>query len=238
MLMGIGMLWVFRYTSNQYAIGKVKNEWHRRLYEMLLFTDEPLLIWKAQWGLLKANVRYLALMLIPAAVMALPMIVILAQLECFYGNAPLVPGRDAVVTVQLKENQPNVTPMLYVPDGIVLDSSPVRLEAEHQISWRLRALRPIVGELQFVFPALVVEKSVSAGTGLRYLSERRVSSALALIWHPGETRLPSGPVDWIELHYPKATVHALGLNLHWLVWCVLAFMATALIFKRPFRISF
>jgi len=51
------------------------------LYEMRLFTDEPVLIWKAQLGRLAANAKYIGLMLIPAIVASVPTILILAQLE-------------------------------------------------------------------------------------------------------------------------------------------------------------
>jgi len=236
-LLGIAMLWVFRRTSNQAAIRKVKAELQAHLYEMRLFTDEPLLIWKAQWGLLKANVRYLTMMLVPALVLTIPMVLIFAQLECFYGYAPLEPGQEAIVTLQMK-NEGGPAPVLRAPDGIVVDSPAIRMEGDQQISWRIRALRPVTGDMQFVFPDATVEKTVQAGMGPQYVSERRVSSALDLIWHPSESRLPAGPVDWIELRYPAATVHALGVDLHWLIWLLILSMASGLIFKRQFRVSF
>jgi hypothetical protein len=236
-LLGIVMLWVFGRTSNQAAIRKVKAEVHAHLYEMRLFTDEPLLIWKAQWGLLKANVRYLVMMMVPALVLTVPMGLIFAQLECFYGYAPLEPGEEAIVTVQMK-SEGGQAPVLRAPDGISVDSPAIRMNGGQQISWRIRALRPVTGDMQFVFPDATVEKSVQAGMGPQYVSERRVSSALDLIWHPAESRLPAGPVDWIELRYPAATVHALGLDLHWLIWLLILSMASAVVFKRQFRVSF
>lgn len=238
LLIGVGMLWVFRRTSNQEAIRKVKSELQAHLYEMRLFTDEPLLIWKAQWGLLKANVRYIGRMLVPAAVTAIPMIVIFAQLECFYGYAPLEPGQEAIVTVQMKDGGLDPIPELRVPDGIALDSPAIRVDGQRQISWRIRATRPVAGDMQFVFPSQTLDKSVQVGVEPQYVSERRVSSALDLLWYPAESRLPAGPVDWIELRYPKATVHALGLDLHWLIWLLIFSMASALAFKRQFRVSF
>lgn len=237
-LVSIGMLWAFRRTSNQAAIRKVKRELRAYLYEMQLFTDEPLLILKAQRGLLAANVRYLGMMLVPTAVMAIPMVLFLSQLECFYGYTPLEPGQEAVVTVQMKDGPRNGVPTLRAPDGIAVESPAIGIDGERQISWRIRAVRPVTGDLQFVFPAQTLEKSVQAGQGPQYLSERRVSSALDLIWHPAESRLPDGPVDWIELRYPKAEVHALGLDLHWLIWILIISMASALILKRQFRVSF
>ena len=236
-LLGIAMLWVFGRTSNQAAIRKVKAELYAHLYEMRLFTDEPLLIWKAQWGLLKANVRYLAMMMVPALVLTVPMVLIFAQLECFYGYAPLEPGQQAIVTVQMKSEGGQV-PVLRAPDGISVDSPGIRMDGGQQISWRIRALRPVTGDMQFVFPDATVEKSVQAGMGPQYVSERRVSSAIDLIWHPAESRIAAGPVDWIELRYPAATVHALGLDLHWLIWMLILSMASGLVLKRRFRVSF
>jgi hypothetical protein len=237
-LVGIGMLWVFRGTSNQKAIRKVKARIHAHLYEMRLFVDEPLLVWEAQWGLMSANVRYIAMMLVPALVMAAPMILIIAQLECFYGYTPLEPGQTAIVTVQMKSTGVGLTPALKAPEGIVVETPPVHVDGGRQISWRIRALRPVTGHLQFVFPQKTLEKSVYAGKGPRYLSDRRVSSAFDLLWYPGESRLPAGSVDWIELRYPPATVHALGLDLHWLIWLLVLSILSALLLKRRFRVLF
>ncbi len=237
-LVGVGMLWVFQRTSNQEAIRKVKARLQASLYEMRLFVDEPLLVWQAQWGLLSANVRYIGLMLVPALVMTAPMVLIFAQLECFYGYTPLAPGQTAVVTVQMKSTGVGLTPALRAPEGIVVETPPVHVDGGRQISWRIRALRPIAGNLQLVFPDETLDKSIFAGRGPKYLSERRVSSALDLLWYPGESRLAAGPVDWIELRYPQATVHALGLDFHWLIWLLVLSMISALLLKRSFRVSF
>lgn len=238
LLVGVGMLWVFKVTSNPEAILKVKARLMACLYEMRLFVDDPLLVWKAQWGLMVANVRYIALMLMPALVMTAPMILIFGQLECFYGYSPLQPGEAAVVTIQMTKAGAGLTPTLRAPEGIVVETPPVHVDDGRQISWRIRALRPTAGDLQIVFPNGTMEKSVDAGKGPQYLSERRVSSAIDLVLYPGESRLAAGPVDWIELQYPSATVHALGLDLNWLIWLLVLSMASALLLKRRFKVSF
>ena len=237
LLLGAGMLWVFRLTSNQEALRVVKGKLRAHLYEMRLFTDEPVLIWKAQWGLLKANVRYIGMMLVPAAVMSIPMILIFGQLDSFYGHAPLAPGREAILTVQMQDSGGEI-PELRVPEGLAVESPGIRVDGGRQISWRIRAHRPLAGELQFVFPSQTIGKSVQAGVGPSYLSERRVSSVLDLVWHPAESRLAAGPVKWIEIRYPTASVRALGLDLHWLIWLMVLSMVSALLLKRRFRVSF
>lgn len=237
-LVGVVVLMVFRLASNQKAIAKVKARLMAYLYEMRLFVDDPVLVWKAQWGLLVSNVKYVTLMCVPAMIMTAPMLLIIGQLECFYGYTPLEPGEAATVTIQMTKSGVGQTPELRAPEGITVETPPVHVDGGRQISWRVRAVRPTTGELQIVFPNGTIEKSIDAGKGPQYLSVRRVSSALDLLVYPGESRLADGPVDWIALDYPPATVHALGLDLHWLVWLLILSMASALLLKRPFRVSF
>jgi hypothetical protein len=182
--------------------------------------------------------RYIGMMLVPALVMTVPMVLLFAQLECFYGYAPLKPGQQAIVTMQMKEGEGGEVPVVRPPEGIEMESPAVRVEGMRQISWRLRAVHAMAGDLQFVFPGQTITKSIEAGVGPVYLSPRRVSSALDLVWHPSESRLLASPVDWIELRYPKATVHAVGLDLHWLIWLLAISMIGALLLKRRFKVTF
>ncbi len=237
-LVGVAMLWIFGKTSNQEAIRRVKSEVQAHIYEMRLFGDEPALIWKAQWDLLTSNARYLALMLTPAIIASIPMILIFAQMECFYGYTPLETGQAAIVTMQFREGRSGAAPALHAPDGIAVESPAVRIDGGRQVSWRIRALRPLTGALRFAFPDRTLDKTVQVGRGPQYISARRVSSVLDLIWYPAEKRLPSGPVDWIEIRYPSADVHALGLDLHWLIWLLIISMVSALLLKKRFRVAF
>jgi hypothetical protein len=235
---GMAMLWVFRRTSNPQAIGRAKARMAAHLYEMRLFPDEPALIWRAQAGLLRANVRYLGLMLIPALVMSLPMAALVSELECFYGRRPLEPGRDAILTVQLKTGSAAAAPVIRVPEGIAVETGGVRVDGGRQISWRIRAARPASGKLAIVFPGETVEKSVDAGDGPRYLSTRRVSSMRDFLWHPAERLLTSSAVEWVEVRYAAASVSAFGLELPWLAWFLLFSAVAAVLLKRRFGVTF
>jgi hypothetical protein len=237
-LLAIAMLLAFRRVSNPQAIARMKARLMAHLYEMRLFTDEPVLIWKAQAGLLIANIRYIGLMLAPALVISIPMVFVLSQLDCFYGYRPLDLHRKAILTVQLKSPSDGSAPNLRTPDGIVVETQGVRLDGGRQISWRIRPDRAVNGTLSIVFPDQTVEKSVAAGSGPRYISDRRVSSLSDLVWHPAESRLPQGRVDWVEIRYPQAKIQALGLQLHWLVWLFLFSMIAALLLKRRFGVVF
>ena len=239
-LVGAGMLIVFRHTSNQQAIRQVKNRLWAHLMELRLFSDEPALVWRAHQDLLAANLRYLALMLRPALVLALPMILLFVNLEAFYGRAPLTPGRTSLVTMQLagRLDPAAPAPELQAPAHVAVETEAVRAVVSGQVSWRIRPLAPGSGSLRVVLPEGTVEKTVVAGEGMRYLAQRRVRSLAGLLWHPGEKPLANRRVDWIEVRYPPAKVRWLGLELHWAVWLVALSTAAALLLRNRFRVAF
>jgi len=84
----------------------------------------------------------------------------------------------------------------------------------------------------------VIDKTVEAGSGMHYLSDRRVRGLLDLVLHPAESRLPAGNIEWIEIRYPAATISWLGLEWHWLIWLLLFSMLSALCFRRYLRVTF
>ena len=96
----------------------------------------------------------------------------------------------------------------------------------------------LAADVAFVFPDRTIEKGILVAQGPRYFSARRVSSPFDLIWYPAEARLSPGDVDWIEVRYPEATVHTLGLDVHWLIWLLALSMVSALLLKRRFAVSF
>lgn len=240
LLLGAVMLWVFGRTSNQKAIKAAKRRVQACLYEMRLFTDEPSLVWKAQVGLVAANVRYIGLMLVPAVIVTIPMVLLFARLEAFYGMAPLQPGRETIVTMQMKTplDPAAAPPSLTAPPEIAIETPPVRIIGDRQVSWRIRPKAPVSGVLRIALPDRVIEKRIEAGTGLRNLSDRRVSGLLDSVFHPAESRLPAGNIDWIEVRYPSATIPWLGLNLHWLIWLILISMLSALLLRGRFGVTF
>jgi hypothetical protein len=230
-LTGIGMLLVFHHTSDQAAVRRAKGLVTAHLLEFRLFMDEPRLILKAQRDLIVANARFLKLMLRPVVVLALPMGLLLAAMEGFYGHAPLRVGDSAIVTAQVKHDGSSLS--LKAPDGIAVETPPVHIVAGLEVSWRIRPLRATNAELELILADRAIAKSVAAGSGMHYLSERRGSLANLLL-RPTEAPLSDAEVAWIEVRYPAATVY----GLHWLIWFFAISGVTALALRRRFRAAF
>jgi len=240
LLSGIALLWVFSRTVDPDAVKAAKSRVWAHLLEIRLYTDEPVLIWRAHRDLVVANMRYLSLMLRPVLITAIPMLLLLANLESFYGRSPLAPGQEAVVTMHLKSPlDPNAAaPNLSASSELAVETPGVREPAAGQVSWRIRAAREGSGRLEMTLPDGIVSKTVEVGGGLRYFAERRVSSVLEYLWNPGERFLSSSTVDWIEVRYPSSLVRGFGLELHWLVWFTLISMISMLLLKSRFNAVF
>lgn len=236
-LAGIAMLWLFARVSNQAAVAATKRRVYAHLLELRLFVDEPAMMWRAQGQLMAANLRYLGLMLVPALVIAVPMVVLLVRMEAYYGRAPLPVGSDAIVTLEtLGAMDPNSpAPKMEAPAGIAVETPAVRIAGERQISWRIRALGRVSGELKFELPQGTVGKRIEAGSGFRMVAGRRTHSMVSALWYPDEPRLASAAA-WIDVEYPSAEIEFLGLRWHWLVWFTIISMAAALLFKKRFGV--
>ncbi len=235
---GIGLLWVFQKTSDQAAIRRTKKKLQAHLLEIRLYADDPAVIWQAQKNLLAANARYFALMLRPALVATLPMVLLLVVMDGYYGKQPLPVGRPAVLTAQLGEDLDRAAALqLEAPPQIQIETPGVRALGERQVSWRIRPVGEVTGELRLIAGGVTVTKSVAAGDGPRLLSGRRVRSLPALLLHPGEKPLPAAGIEWVEVEYPSAGVRMFGLETHWLVWFIVISMAAAFLLKGKFRVT-
>jgi len=232
-LAGIAMLLVFRRASDQAAVRRAKNQATAHLLEFRLFMDEPRLILRAQRDLALANLRFMKLMLRPVLVLAVPTALLLVELDAFYGHAPLPAAQPAIVTAHLQRDPTAVSVELTAPTGIAVEGPGVRIPAAREVSWRIRPLAAAAGSLKLLCGDRVLTKTVAAGAGVHYLSERR-SSLAAFFWHPTEAPITAGEIDWIEVRYPAARI----LYLHWLVWFFAVSGITALLLRRKFRTAF
>jgi hypothetical protein len=232
---GVAMLWVFQKTSNQTAIHTAKRRVQAHLLELRIYRDEPGVMWQAQKSLLAANLRYMALMLQPALVMALPFAILLVHLDAFYGRAPLPIGAEAIVTMGVQ--RPGETaPVLEAPPGLAVETPAVRVLDQDQISWRIRPRTPLSGLLRIRIEGGAVEKRIEAGLEPCFVPGRKVSSLWDALWHPDEPRITTPRIDWVEIRYPGARIQWLGIRMHWLVWFIVVSMLAALLLKKRFNV--
>jgi hypothetical protein len=103
---GVGMLYVFKWTSDQKRLAEVKRKIHAGIFEIRLFNDDMRAILAAQRDILRHNLTYLRLSLRPLLWMIVPFVLIVAQLQLHYGYEGPEVGEPFIVKVRLVAGEP------------------------------------------------------------------------------------------------------------------------------------
>jgi hypothetical protein len=149
-LYGVVAVLIFRRLTEKSSIGRSVNRILAHTMELGLFIDSPSLVFRAQRDLLRENLRLLRLTILPGAILALLFALLYPPMNAMYGRAPLPIGEPSVVTIQMKDAaMPAV--QLEAPEGVIVETPAVRVLHDHQISWRVRALRPTMADFKFHF---------------------------------------------------------------------------------------
>ena len=222
LLTGLLMLAVFKAASNQEGIRRTKDRIKAHLLELRLYKHDFGQTMRSQGRVLLANGRYLGHALRPMLVMAAPVVLLLFQLDAWFGVRPLAVGERTLVKVRLSATaSPLATPLvLAAPAGVEVETPPLRIEEEREIDWRIRAAAAGRHEIKIAgaggepIPATV---AVGPEKLRKILAVPAETGFFRQLEHPGGLSLPKGgPVESITIAYPAARLSLFGRRLHWL----------------------
>jgi uncharacterized membrane protein (DUF106 family) len=240
-LTSIGMLLVFKATSNQKALDEVKRKIHACLFEIRLHNDDLRAILRAQFEILRRNLTYLRLSLVPMVWIILPLAFFIAQLQFHYGYQGLRPGEKSIIEVRLRDGVAGETKPrgeLIVPEGLRVETRPVWIPSDRKLAWRIGAEKPGVYELKVRIDGNEYTKSAVVTSALRRLSPKRVSGWLSEFVYPAEKPLDkSGEVESISLGYQVREIGFLGLELHWLIVFFVLTIVFAFLLRKPLGVT-
>jgi hypothetical protein len=240
------MLFVVARTSDQAGMAATKRRMHAGLFEIRLFNDDLVAIMRAVGDLLRQNARYLRLALVPLLWMAVPLALVIAQLQAFYGYAGLVPGRPVLVTAELATPAGTPAPFhatpklaLEAPPEIRVETGAVTLAGSREVLWRIVPLAAGDFTLTLRSGERTATKTVHVSNAVARRSPLRVSPGLvAQFLYPSEPPLDAGsPVGSIALAYPEPGLEVLGLSVHWLIVFMAVSMAAAFALARRLGVT-
>lgn len=254
-VVGLAMLVAFRYTSNQTAIGRAKDDIKANLLALKLYKDELAVTFQAQWRLLGAILRLQRYVLTPVLIFLLPMLLVLAQMGVRYQWRPLRPGEQTLITVTFdpgadhRAENASVAPTAdragsIPPPVILLPHAGIDIEVDgipgdNKIVWRVRGVEEGRHILHFKTDRALLEKELLIGSRFRRVGAiRSAADWTTQLLHPVEPRLPTqSGITSIEIAYPGADSWFHGPD-----WWILSFfvisMLTAIIFKPVFKVTF
>ena len=235
-LTGLLMLVIFRYTSNQAGIKKVKNKIKAHLLELRLYKDSLGLSMKAQGNILLANLKYITHSFKPLLVMIVPVILILIQMNFWFGYESLKPGEQTLLKIKLEEGyNPLQTDLALEPDPeIVIETPPLRIEEYSEINWRISSQKSGIHHVDVVVAGKKISKTIATDTKpLSKLSPiKHRKKFVDELFYPVEAPIAKDfPVKSIEVLYPAKRLNFLGFDIHWLI----AYFALSIIFGFAFK---
>lgn len=237
----VGILLVFKYTSNQKALEDVKRKIHAGLFEIRLYNDDFRAIMKAQLDILRANLTYMRHSLAPMIWTLPPLVLLIAQLQFHYGYAGLPLERTALLKVTLAEGAASGDkPALEVeaPAGVAVDSPSVWVPSLREMTWRITPVEQGDFELSIRNGSESVTKSVRAREEVVRRSPYRVRGFLNELIYPAEPALPAGSFESVTVTYPEVNVDVFGIELHWMIVYFLLSIVFAFILRGPMGVTF
>ena len=231
---GIALVWLFGKTSDQKRIHLVRDRIRGNLIGVRLFQHDIGVVLSLQGRIFGDTFRFMRLALVPLAIMMVPVVLVMTQLNLRFAVRPLEPGEPAVVTAHLRDAAALDGPLaLEVPDGVTLETPPVRSRRDRGVAWRLRVDQPGEHTLVVRVGDETLEKRLVGGTRWGQVVQRRSGrGALDTLLYPGEPPIAADHVvETVEIAYPGLEMRLLGVGVDWLIGFFVLSMAFGFAFK-------
>ncbi len=237
---GVLLLVMFKYTSNQKAIKRVRDDIKANLLALKLFKDSALVALRAQGRILVGAFWLMIYAIVPMLIMMAPVLLILGQLALWYQARPLQVGEEAVVTLKLTGDTASGLPevQLQPTDAVQVTVGPVRVRSQREVCWNIQATKEGKEQLVFRVGDQTFDKELAVGGGFMRVSPLRPG------WHWSDVLLnpaeppfgPESPVQSIEITYPERPSWTSGSN-YWVIYWFIVSMVAALCFRKAFNVN-
>ncbi len=243
LIVGLLMVILFGYTSDQKAIGKAKDQLKAHLLAVRLYRDQIPVVMGSYGKILRGTGRYLKLAFKPLLYVIIPITLLMVQVDRYLGATPIPPNAPFLLTVHLAasttESASTNDATLDLPPEIATTAPPVHVAADNEIVWRLVGSKEGKYEVkvaagQTAGVAATVTKTVCVGTDLPRISTVRLRGHFwQRMFSSAELALPeSSPIDSISINYPDRNIEIAGYGMNWIWLFFILSMIAGFIFKE------
>jgi len=233
-VVGLVMVVLFGYTSDQKAIKVAKDQLKAHLLAVRLFRDQLPVVAGSYAKILRGTGRYLRLAFMPLVYVIIPITLLIVQLDRYLGSTAIHTGAPFLVTVRTDGAEAMNGLSLDLPDGIAMTAPAVHVAAENEVVWRLVASREGDYEIKVVADASNVAKSVRVSPQLARVSTVRLRGHFwERLFTSGEPALPAdSAVESIAVNYPERNIEIAGYEINWIVLFFVLSMVAGFLFKE------
>jgi hypothetical protein len=232
-VIGLLLVVVFRYTSNQKAIHVAKDHLKAHLLALRLFQDQIPVVIRSYGRILLATGRYLRLAFMPLLFVSLPLILLMAQIDRYLGSIPFETGHPFLVSARVTDAEALSDATLELPAGLAATAPAVHVPAENEVVWRVVAERDGRFLVNVQTSAQKSPKQIVVGSGMPKLSAVRLRGQLwRRLLYSAEPALPENNiVQTIEVQYPSRNIAFAGLQWNWIWLFFVLSLAAGFLFK-------
>ena len=233
-VVGLGMVVLFGYTSDQKAIKIAKDQLKAHLLAVRLFRDQLPVVVGSYGKILGGTGRYLRLAFKPLLYVIIPITLLIVQLDRYLGWKPLPENAPILLTVHVANSDVQNHISIDLPPAIFQTAPPVHVLAENEVVWRLSAAGDGDFEARVVADNESAAKTICVGSGLMRISPIRLRGHFwERMLSSGEAELPpGGPIDSIAITYPERSIEIAGYGINWIWLFFILSMIAGFIFKE------
>jgi len=239
MVIGLLMVIVFRYTSDQKAIGRAKDRLKAHLLAVRLFQDQLPVVVRAYGRILRGTASYLRLAFTPFLIAILPITFLIVQLDRYLGWVPLRPAQTFLVEARVADPGTLNDVELQLPAELTSTAPAVHVPGEREIVWRVEARREGKYNIHLATPGQAVSKQVVVAPGLARVSPVRMRDNFwERVLLSGEPPIAdNGPIQSVSVTYPPRVIGFAWMEWNWIVLFFVVSLIAGFFFKTVLGIQ-
>ncbi len=236
-VVGILLLLAYSKLSNQKKIAAAKRSIFASLLEAVLFRHDLRLSLAAQARMLGWGFRYFLLAVPAILVLAIPCIMIMAELNLHYGLRPFASGEKALISLELNDRTGIQAVTLKAPEGVQV-SPPLRVPSENLVQFAVRNLKAGPSQISLQLGSFELQKSIYSEVREGALPAFNYKNFWKLLIYPSAdfSNLPP-QVRSLTVQYPNQDISIFGMHINWLWAFLLISIGSALIFSKVLGIE-
>jgi uncharacterized membrane protein (DUF106 family) len=234
LVVGLLMVVLFGYTSDQKAIGIAKDQLKAHLLAVRLYRDQIPVVMGSYGKILRGTARYLKLAFKPLLYLIIPIILLVVQIDRYLGSTPIPLNAPFLLTVRTTGGDGLNDATLDLPPEITMSAPSLHVPSTKEIVWRLIGSKEGKYEVKILVAGQSAAKSISVGSDLPRISTVRLRGHfLERMFSSAEPALPeNSPVESISINYPHRDIEIAGYGMNWIWLFFILSMVAGFIFKE------
>jgi uncharacterized membrane protein (DUF106 family) len=239
LVVGLLMVVLFGYTSDQKAIGIAKDQLKAHLLAVRLYRDQIPVVMGSYGKILRGTGRYLKLAFKPLLYVIIPITLLMVQIDRYLGATPIPSNAPFLLTVHTTGGDALNDVTLDLPPDISMTAPPVHVPSTNEIVWRLVGSKEGKYEMKIAAAGQAAAKVVCVGSGLARISTVRLRGHLwERMFSSAEPALPeNSPIESISINYPDRNIEVAGYGMNWIWLFFVLSMVAGFIFKEVLGIK-